>query len=117
MRDRNEFLSFLKAHPNVSRETMERLDIYRATLVKWQKRINLVSQSTLADVWRRHFLDSAQLLNAFRGTEKTIVDIGSGAGFPGLVLALMGVPDVHLVESDKKKAPFSWRSLGRPAHG
>ncbi|WP_029010836.1 16S rRNA (guanine(527)-N(7))-methyltransferase RsmG [Azospirillum halopraeferens] len=90
----------------VSRETLDRLAAYEALLRKWQASINLVGRSTLDDVWRRHILDSAQLVPLLPAGTRTLVDLGSGAGFPGLVLALMGVPDVHLVESDSRKCAF-----------
>ena len=89
----------------VSRETLERLQTYLALLARWQKKINLVGPSTLADPWRRHVLDSAQLLPHI-APGSTLVDLGSGAGFPGLVLAIMAQLDVHLVESDLRKTVF-----------
>ncbi|MGE5503628.1 MAG: 16S rRNA (guanine(527)-N(7))-methyltransferase RsmG [Actinomycetota bacterium] len=89
----------------VSRETLERLQAYAELLAKWQPRINLVGPDTLPDLWRRHFLDSAQL-SGLVGEVRRVVDIGSGAGFPGLVLAVMGAPDVHLIESDARKCAF-----------
>lgn len=95
-----------QAAADVSRETMARFDAYAALLARWQARINLVGPSTLADVWTRHFLDSAQLLPLLPPDARTLVDLGSGAGFPGLVLAILGVPDVHLIESDGRKAAF-----------
>lgn len=86
---------------------MARLETYAALLVKWQKAINLVGPKTLPDLWRRHFLDSAQLAPLIPGGVRTLVDIGSGAGFPGLVLAIMGAaPEVHLIEADRRKAEF-----------
>jgi 16S rRNA (guanine527-N7)-methyltransferase len=90
----------------VSRETLGRFESYAALIVKWQKAINLVGPKTLADIWRRHFLDSAQLWSLIPGGARTLVDLGSGAGLPGLVLALLGFPEVHLVESDQRKAVF-----------
>lgn len=90
----------------VSRETLDRLCAYADLLVKWQARINLVGRSTVGDLWRRHMLDSAQLWPLLPTPTRTLVDLGSGAGFPGLVLAIMGVPDVHLVESDVRKGAF-----------
>ena len=86
--------------------TMARLTTYAETLVKWQARINLVGPDTLPDLWHRHMLDSAQLLPLIPKSAKRLVDLGSGAGFPGLVLAILGAPDVHLVESDARKAAF-----------
>lgn len=90
----------------VSRETLDRLRVYAELLVKWQARINLVGPDTLADCWSRHFLDSAQVFPLLPQSVHRLVDMGSGAGFPGLVLAVMGVPDVHLIESDQRKCAF-----------
>jgi 16S rRNA (guanine527-N7)-methyltransferase len=90
----------------VSRETMARLEAYAELLKRWSGRINLVSRNTLGDLWRRHFFDSAQLLPFIPEKTRSLVDLGSGAGFPGLVLAILGVPGVALIESDKRKAVF-----------
>jgi 16S rRNA (guanine527-N7)-methyltransferase len=90
----------------VSRETMERLAAYLKLLAQWQRAINLVGRSTMADPWRRHILDSAQLFRFLPQPSGRIADIGSGAGLPGIVLAIMGVPAVHLVEADRRKAQF-----------
>lgn len=95
-----------QAETDVSRETLERLEIYGALLREWQQRLNLVGPRTLDDAWHRHFFDSAQLHPLLPNGGKTLVDLGSGAGFPGLVLAIMGVPETHLVESDQRKAAF-----------
>src|SRR5690606_35728339 len=62
--------------------------------------------STIAALWHRHFLDSAQIYPLISPNSQVLLDMGSGAGFPGLVLAIMGVRGVHLVESDRKKAAF-----------
>src|SRR5262245_43461703 len=86
------------ADTGVSRETIERLSLYAALLAKWQPRINLVSAATLNDLWRRHMLDSAQLLSLLPAGTQALADLGSGAGFPGLVLAILGIPEVHLIE-------------------
>jgi 16S rRNA (guanine527-N7)-methyltransferase len=90
----------------VSRETTGRLEIYSSILIEWSTRINLVSQATLDDLWRRHFLDSAQLTQLLPERTQTMVDLGSGAGFPGLLLAILGVPGVELIESDARKCAF-----------
>lgn len=90
----------------VSRETLARLEIYAAMLEKWQKAINLVGPATLPDLWRRHMLDSAQLFPLIPSEARRLADLGSGAGFPGLVLAIMGAPDVQLIESDQRKCTF-----------
>ncbi|CAK0772879.1 Ribosomal RNA small subunit methyltransferase G [Azospirillaceae bacterium] len=102
----NDDSSILKNHCAVSRETEERLILYVALLRKWQMRINLISPSTLPHIWRRHILDSAQLYALLPDSVRVGLDFGSGAGFPGLVLAILGVPDMHLVESDSRKVAF-----------
>ncbi len=94
----------------VSRETLSRLQTYADLLLTWNKKINLVGKSTEADLWQRHMLDSAQIYPRLypRSSHNSskLLDMGSGAGFPGLVLAIMGVPEVHLVEVDQRKATF-----------
>lgn len=90
----------------VSDEVRQRLAAFVALLAKWQRRINLVGNATLTDVWRRHLLDSAQLAPLIAQGAAPVVDLGSGAGFPGLVLAIMGIPGVRLVESDGRKCAF-----------
>lgn len=91
---------------DVSRETLAQLQIYAETLTTWNKKVNLVGRSTIDDLWHRHFLDSAQLFPLFPRNSQILLDLGSGAGFPGLILAIMGCPEVHLVESDRRKAAF-----------
>lgn len=91
---------------SVSRETLDRLIAYVTLLQKWQPRINLVGPDTIPHIWKRHVLDSAQLFPLVPTTAKRLVDMGSGAGFPGMVLAILGAPDVHLLESDARKCAF-----------
>lgn len=91
---------------NVSRETLARLEAYVQLLTAWNRRINLVGPRTLRDVWRRHILDSGQLLAEVPPKARILVDLGSGAGLPGLILAILGVPEVHLIESDGRKCAF-----------
>lgn len=103
---------------NVSRESLDRLRTYVELVVKWNSRINLVSPSTIEDIWTRHIADSLQLIPHLpRGCHR-IVDLGSGAGFPGLALAIAsGIPTI-LVESNTKKAAFLGeviRKTGAPA--
>lgn len=95
-----------QARTGVSRETLARLEIYGALLRKWSKAINLVAPDSLPDLWRRHLLDSAQLARLLPSRTGRIADLGSGAGFPGLVLAILGCGEIHLVESDRRKAQF-----------
>lgn len=90
----------------VSRETLARLAAYLELLRRWQRAINLVGRATLADPWRRHILDCGQLWRFWPPGARVLVDLGSGAGLPGLVLGIMGAPEVHLIESDRRKAAF-----------
>jgi 16S rRNA (guanine527-N7)-methyltransferase len=90
----------------VSRETLERLSVHLDLLRRWQPAINLVGPATLADPWRRHFLDCAQLAEHLPAGPAYLTDLGSGAGFPGMVLALLGTAGVHLIEADRRKAQF-----------
>lgn len=104
---RAEFL----ASVDVSRETMARLDIYAALLGKWNPAINLVAPASLPDLWRRHFLDSAQLLDLIPGGASKLADLGTGGGFPGLIVAILAAerhPEIRTVciESDQRKAAF-----------
>jgi 16S rRNA (guanine527-N7)-methyltransferase len=91
---------------DVSRETLDRLQRYLDLLQRWQRAINLVGPKTMVDPWRRHILDCAQLLPHMPAAAGATVDLGSGAGLPGLVLAILGRPGMHLVESDQRKAQF-----------
>ena len=96
---------------DVSRETMARLEIHLALLTRWNPKINLVSRASLEHVWDRHFADSAQLWRLRPPSARLWLDLGSGAGFPGLVIAAFAADqapelDVHLVESDQRKAAF-----------
>lgn len=93
----------------VSRETGDRLKAFVALLEKWQPAENLISAKTLPEIWRRHVADNAQLFPMFPET-RTWLDMGTGAGFPGMVLAILGVErpgtEVFLVESNRRKCAF-----------
>ncbi|HEX4271115.1 MAG TPA: 16S rRNA (guanine(527)-N(7))-methyltransferase RsmG [Rhizomicrobium sp.] len=95
------------AQTGVSRETLARLKAYADLLADWNARHNLIAKSTLPDLWHRHLWDSAQLAPLVPETAKTLADLGSGAGFPGLVLAAMR-PDVRVTlhEATTKKCTF-----------
>ena len=104
---KNEFVKIL----NVSRETLNGFYEYESLLSKWNKKINLVSKNTLMDIWERHFLDSGQIIKHVEASGKRWVDVGSGAGFPGLVVALLLRDrkidcDLVLVEKNPKKGFF-----------
>ena len=102
---------------NWSDETVERLEAYEATLRQWQKAVNLVAPRSLDQIWHRHFADSAQVAALLPETSRKIADLGSGGGFPGLVLAAYFVnrPEmrIFLVESDGRKAAFLRESARR----
>ena len=91
-----------------SESILSSLDIYIELIKKWQKNINLVSKNSVNDLWNRHVLDSAQLYSLLPAPKKGlyIYDIGSGAGFPGMVLGIMGRKDIILCESNKRKCEF-----------
>ena len=104
---KNEFVKSL----NVSRETLNGFCEYETLLSKWNEKINLVSKNTLVDIWERHFLDSGQIIKHVEASGKRWVDVGSGAGFPGLVVALLLRDrkidcDLVLVEKNPKKGFF-----------
>lgn len=96
---------------DVSRETISRLEIFYDLLIKWNARINLVAKSTLADGWQRHMVDSAQIWRLMNIPTQHWLDIGAGAGFPGLVIAAIAAEKapnmrITLVESDQRKCIF-----------
>lgn len=95
----------------VSRESLTRLETLAAVLLQWQQRINLVAPSTLPELWTRHILDSAQLLPLLPEGLTGIADLGSGGGFPSLVLAAIQPATVHFYESNAKKVAFLQEAL------
>jgi 16S rRNA (guanine527-N7)-methyltransferase len=107
---------------DVSRESQARLESFVDLLVKWQQRINLIGPATVDDVWQRHIADAAQLVPLIRPHVHRVLDLGSGGGIPGLVIAIMLMDrrpvSVHLVESTGKKAAFLRQAVqltGAPA--
>ena len=90
----------------VSRESLDRLKAYAALLSTWQVRINLIGKSTAEDIWTRHIADALQLIRFMPETIARIADLGSGAGIPGLILAIARPIEAHLFESNLKKAAF-----------
>lgn len=107
---------------DVSPGTLERLEAFEALARRWTERINLVAPSTVPDLWTRHIADSAQLWPLAPKGARTWADLGSGGGFPGLVIAILaaetGTPHVTLIESDQRKCAFlrtAARELGLKA--
>ncbi len=91
---------------DVSRETRDRLEAYVELLMRWNQRINLVGRADMADLWSRHIIDSLQLASLIPHGVKRALDLGSGAGFPGLILCVAANIPFDLVESDHRKAAF-----------
>lgn len=96
---------------NVSRETIARLEAFSALTEKWTPKINLIARSTVSNIWERHVIDSVQLYKFAPQTYRRWVDLGSGGGFPGIVMAIIGKtaqPNAEfvLIESDQRKAAF-----------
>jgi 16S rRNA (guanine527-N7)-methyltransferase len=91
---------------NVSRESQQKIELYVNLLLTWQKRFNLIGPATASSVWERHVVDSLQLLPLLPRHTTVIAELGSGAGIPGLVVAIAAGLEVHLYESNGKKAAF-----------
>lgn len=93
-------------YDNISRETINALEKYQSLTLKWNNTINLVSCNTEHEFWVRHILDSLQLMRYINEQNIHLVDVGSGGGFPGIVLSIAGIQNVTLVESDIRKSIF-----------
>jgi len=109
--DRSIQIDTFSRFTHVSRETIVSLKLYENILIEANKTLNLIGKSTVNQIWERHFLDSAQVIDFIDKNEKTLIDIGSGAGLPGLVIAIMRkdrqIPlKVKLIEKSPKKAKF-----------
>ena len=109
--DREAQIDTFSRYSQVSRETITSLVKYEELLIKSNKSLNLVGNSTIKNIWHRHFLDSFQVIDFIDKNQKTLVDIGSGAGFPGLVLSIVAkerkIPlKIKLIEKSKKKINF-----------
>ena len=109
--DRKVQIDTFSRYSQVSRETITSLMKYEKFLINRNKTLNLVGNSTISNIWYRHFLDSAQVIDFIDKSQKTLVDIGSGAGFPGLVLSILAkdrkIPvKIKLIEKSKKKIIF-----------
>ena len=99
-------MKIFQQHCDVSRETIDKLIEYEKILLMWNKKINLIGSSTEDNVWIRHFLDSAQLKDFLLDFHGAVLDVGSGAGFPGAILSILGIKKVILLEKNFKKCTF-----------
>ena len=98
-------------YTRVSRETIRSLEKYEKLLIKFNKKLNLVGKSTINEIWTRHFLDSSQVIDFIDKNTVSLIDLGSGAGFPGLIIAILAKDrkihlKVKLIEKSPKKASF-----------
>ena len=109
--DRSTQINTFSRFSRVSRETINSLIQYEELLIKTNKKLNLIGKSTINNIWHRHFLDSMQVIDFIDKNDKTLVDIGSGAGFPGLVVSIVAkdkkIPlKVKLIEKSSRKIIF-----------
>ena len=103
---------------DVSREAIERLETFADLLIRWNQTVNLIAPGDVPHLWDRHIADSLQLLPLIDPPPDRATDLGSGAGFPGLVLSIASGLPFHLIESDQRKAAFlreAARATGAPA--
>ena len=105
--------SILMDEFDVSHETFLRLLHYHDLLIKWEKRLNLISSSTVTEIWSRHILDCAQICRFLPKKSCLILDVGTGAGLPGVIISILTDHRVHLVESDYRKCAFLRTVLSR----
>ena len=114
--DRKSQIYTFSSYTRVSRETINSLEIFEKMLIEENKKLNLIGKSTEKDIWKRHFLDSYQVLDLIEENDKIVMDLGSGAGFPGIIVAL-GIKDkkmpvkVNLLEKSRKKSSFLKRAI------
>ena len=109
--DRSIQIDTFSRYSRVSRETISSLKKYEDILIKANKKLNLIGKSTINNIWTRHFLDSVQVIDFIDKNDKSLIDLGSGAGFPGLVLAITlkdrKIPlRIKLIEKSPKKVKF-----------
>jgi 16S rRNA (guanine527-N7)-methyltransferase len=95
-----------KIFPNVSRETFDNLEQYVCFLINTNNELNLIGKSTISEIWERHIVDSIQLLSFLDIENDNVIDVGTGAGIPGIILSICGIKKVYLVESKTKKTNF-----------
>jgi len=95
---------------DVSREVKKLLEQYQKLVLKWNHAINLISKNSSREFWLRHIVDSLQLLKYIDDKNISIIDVGSGAGLPGIVLSIAGVKEVTLIESDERKCMFLFQA-------
>lgn len=104
--EKNPFLEKIISISEASDLQIKRLEEFVSSLLKNNQELNLIGKSTISNIWERHILDSAQLIPLIKNKKAKTVDFGSGAGFPGIVLSILGLEEIHLVEKSFRKAKF-----------
>ena len=103
---KNQVISEISKFHNITKEEMFNLENFIDFLLEYNQKLNLIGSSTIKDIWIRHILDSAQLLEFIDNKNVIMADLGSGAGFPGVILSILGVKNIYLIEKSPKKCQF-----------
>jgi 16S rRNA (guanine527-N7)-methyltransferase len=103
---KNKALSQIKNFYSLTNSQIKSLEDFVVFLLQENQKFNFIGESTVKDLWERHILDSAQLINFIENKDSKFIDFGSGAGFPGIVLSIMGLKEIHLVEKSFRKSEF-----------
>jgi 16S rRNA (guanine527-N7)-methyltransferase len=103
---KNQVISEISKFHNITKEEMFNLENFIDFLLDYNQKLNLIGSSTIKDIWIRHILDSAQLLQFIDDKNIIMADLGSGAGFPGIILSILGIKNIYLIEKSPKKCQF-----------
>ena len=103
---KNNVISGISKFHNITKEEIDNLEKFIESLLDYNQRLNLIGASTIEDIWCRHILDSAQLLQFIPDQNIAIADLGTGAGFPGIILSILGIKNITLIEKSPKKCQF-----------
>ena len=103
---KNNVISGISKFHNITKEEIDHLEKFIESLLDYNQRLNLIGASTIEDIWCRHILDSAQLLQFIPDQNIAIADLGTGAGFPGIILSILGIKNITLIEKSPKKCQF-----------
>tara|TARA_Y100000389_G_scaffold67683_1_gene64087 strand:+ start:4871 stop:5488 length:618 start_codon:yes stop_codon:yes gene_type:complete len=103
---KNDVITEISKFHNITNEEINNLEKFISFLLEYNKKINLIGSSTIDNIWMRHILDSAQLLEFITDKELVIADLGTGAGFPGIILSILGIKNIYLIEKSPRKCQF-----------